>query len=266
MAFDGFGNFTRLHNWTADKLAAIKITSTRHDEEDDGFSTAFNLVMLRNGVAPMTGSLKLGGNVITGVASGIAGSPGINFSADLTTGFFLPGAALLGVAIGGVEIVRYTGTGQTLTGSLSVSNNIGVTGSIAVGAFAMLGGILEDVNFSATALTGAINVDANNVGVFLYTSNAVGNWTFNFRGDAVTTMNTALLVGQSFTIAIEVPQGAAAFYCTAITVDGVAPSQIKWFGGAPTAGNVTGIDVYTISVIKHGANDFYVRASMSQAK
>jgi hypothetical protein len=122
MPFDGVGNFTRSYNFTADKLALIKIQSVRVDGEFDNYATAMNQVMLRSGVAPLTGALKMGNNSIGGVAAGAANTPSYSFNGDVTTGIFQPSAGVIGVSSGGAEVGRFTAAGFVTTGLVSAGN------------------------------------------------------------------------------------------------------------------------------------------------
>ena len=76
----------------------------------------------------------------------------------------------------------------------------------------------EVTTVSATAATGTVNFDVITQSVLFYTTSASGNWTLNIRGDASTSLNTMLAVGQSVTIAFFVTQGATAYYASALTV------------------------------------------------
>lgn len=265
MPYDAFGVFTRSYNFTADKVALIKIQSLRMDGEFDNYATGMNQVTLRNGVVPFTGDVKMGGNKITGLAAGSAGVPSLSPAADATTGLFFPSAGELSVAVGGVEVARGTSTGLAI-GALYVGGNGSPRTPLDMDGLASLRGVFEDVLLSVTGINGTVNVNAKTQGVIAFSSNAVGNWTFNVTGDSTpTTLDSIMGVGQSLTLAIEVPQGTTAYYCTAITVDGSAPSQLKWYGGAPTAGFISSINVYTITIIKTAAATFNVRASIITA-
>lgn len=266
MAYDGFGNFTRLYNWVADKLATIKITASRMDDEFDNYATALNQVILRNGVAAMTGDLKLGGNKITGIGAGVVGTPSLSYSGDATSGVYFPAAGTVALVANGVERARANSTGFNVPSGqlMGVGTNTPRTQLDVVG-FSSLRAIYEDTAYAVTGLTGTVQIDAVTAAVLIYDANATGNWTFNIRGDAGNSLNSIMAVGQSLSFAIEVPQGVTPYYCTTITVDGAAVSQLKWFnGGAPTQGNASGIDVYTITVYKKAANTYYVRASQQQ--
>lgn len=113
----------------------------------------------------------------------------------------------------------------------------------------------------ASAATGTINVNAKSGNVLYYTSDASANWTLNFRGDAGTSLDSLMTVGDAITLAFMSPQGATAYYPTGFTVDANAVT-VKWFGGvAPSAGNVSAIDVYLFTIVKTGAATFTVLGS-----
>jgi hypothetical protein len=119
----------------------------------------------------------------------------------------------------------------------------------------------ETVTVSATAATGTVNVDLSTSAVKYYTSNASADWTFNFRGDGSTTLNSLLSNGQSATVAFLVTNGSTAYKPTVFQVDGSAVTP-KWQGGtAPATGNASSIDSYTFTIIKTASATFTVLAS-----
>lgn len=125
--------------------------------------------------------------------------------------------------------------------------------------------ILEKATVSATAATGTINYDLlTNGAVTYYTSNASGNWTLNIRGNGSTTLNSLMSTGQSLTIAFLVTNGVTARYQTGFQIDGNAVSP-RWQGGsAPTAGNASSIDIYSITIIKTGNAAFTALESQTR--
>jgi hypothetical protein len=73
--------------------------------------------------------------------------------------------------------------------------------------------------------------------------------------------------GQSLTVAFLVTQGATAYYNNVVQVDGATSGVTTiWQGGAPTAGNASGTDVYTYTIIKTASATFTVLASLTQFK
>ena len=150
--------------------------------------------------------------------------------------------------------------------TISASSTATLPGSSSTLA-AILTNAAEVCTVSATAATGTISYYPSTQSVLYYTSNASANWTVNLTFSSGTTMDTALATGQSLTIAFLVTQGATAYYNSAVQVDGTTSGvTTKWQNGAPTAGNASGIDVYTYTIIKTGSAAFTVLASQTQFK
>ena len=180
-------------------------------------------------------------------------------TADSTANYVLKtnGSGTLGFAA--PSDVSLSGT-QTFTGTNTFS------GSSSASAI-VLNDTAEVATVSATAATGTINYDITTQSVLYYTSNASANWTVNFRASSGTSLNTALSTGQSMTVAFLVTQGSTAYYNSAVQVDGTTSGvTTRWLGGAPTAGNASGIDSYRYLIIKTGSATFTVLASNTQFK
>ena len=149
---------------------------------------------------------------------------------------------------------------NTFTGTQTFS---GTSAKLAI----VLNDAAEVATVSATAATGTINYDITTQSVLYYTSNASANWTVNFRASSGTSLNTALATGQSVTVAFLVTQGSTAYYNSAVQVDGTTSGvTTRWLGGAPTAGNASGIDSYRYLIIRTGSSTFTVLASVTQFK
>jgi hypothetical protein len=156
-------------------------------------------------------------------------------------------------------------TSDTLTNKILTSPTIN-TATIAGGtlADAVIKGIEEDINIVASAATGTINLDVTTASVWYYTTNATANHTLNIRYSSVVSLNTALAVGDSITVVWMNTNGATAYYPTAYEIDGSAVTP-KWQGGtAPTAGNASSIDAYSLTIIKTASATFTVLASQTK--
>jgi hypothetical protein len=171
----------------------------------------------------------------------------------------------LGLAIG-TDVQAYnantavTNSAQTFTATQTFSGTSSATAIV-------LNDAAEVATVSATAATGTINYDITTQSVLYYTSNASANWTVNFRGSSGTSLNTLMSTGQSMTVAFLVTQGSTAYYNSAVQVDGTTSGvTTRWLGGAPTAGNASGIDSYRYLIIKTGSATFTVLASNTQFK
>ena len=128
----------------------------------------------------------------------------------------------------------------------------------------LLTGPIETVTISATAASSTINFDCITQATLYYTTSASGNWTLNVRGSSGTTLNTLLSTGQSITITFLAAQGATAYYQSAFTIDGNSVTP-KWQGGtAPTAGNASSVDAYTITIVKTGSAAFTAFAAQTR--
>ena len=169
--------------------------------------------------------------------------------------------------------VAYGGTGATsLAGA-----NIPVTSAVNTftatqtfnGSSSTFGTTLldanETVNVVAAAPSATTNFYIQSGAVQYYTTNAANNWTLNIAFSSGTSLNTALAVGQSVTFTLVTTQGSTAYYNNAVTIDGTAVTP-KWIGGAPTAGNASGLDVYRMAVVKTASATYTVLASLTQYK
>ena len=58
MAWDGNGNFSRIHNWASDRDAGIKITASRHDAEDDNLTTGIGACLTKNNETKPTADFR----------------------------------------------------------------------------------------------------------------------------------------------------------------------------------------------------------------
>jgi len=226
MYFNTTTNSTRIYNGTGWQDSAA-------------IATSISLTSQVTGTLPV-GNGGTGATTLTGVLKGNGGSAFT--AATAGTDFVAPGTA-----------TTFTAT-QTFSGTSSVLAMI-------------LNDAAEVATVSATAATGTIAYDITTQSVLYYTSNASANWTVNFRASSGTSLNTALATGQSVTAAFLVTQGATAYYNSAVQVDGTTSGvTTRWLGGAPTAGNASGIDSYRYLIIKTGSATYTILASVTQFK
>jgi hypothetical protein len=177
-------------------------------------------------------------------------------SGYVPSGVLKGSAGSLAAATAGTDYVA-PGTATTFTATQTFSGSATTVGAVLKNA-------AETVTVSATAATGTINYDALTQSVLYYTSNASANWTISLRGDGTTSLNTLLSTGQAITVVHLVTQGTTAYYNSSVQVDGTTSGvTTKWQGVAPTAGNPSGVDAYTYTVIKTGSAAFTVLASQT---
>jgi hypothetical protein len=209
--------------------------------------TSSDLIFFRNNASPVA-SFGFSGSTsgtTTVQATAVAGTTTLTLPAatdtlvGLATTDVLTNKTLTSPTINTATIATPTITGGTNTGSILVSPE-------------------ERTTVSATAATGTVNFDAATQSVLYYTTNASANWTLNIRGTSGTTLNSMLAVGDAITVVFLATNGATAYYPTVYQIDGSAVTP-KWQGGtAPSAGNASSIDSYSLTILKTAATPTYV--------
>jgi len=203
---------------------------------------------------------------ITGVLKGNATAIS---AATAGTDYLAPpsGTAILKANSGGALANATAGTDYVAPGTATTFTATQTFSGTSSATAIVLNDAAEVTTVSATAATGTINYDITTQSVIYYTSNASANWTVNFRASSGTSLNTLMSTGQSMTVAFLVTQGSTAYYNSAVQVDGTTSGvTTRWLGGAPTAGNASGIDSYRYLIIKTGSATFTVLASNTQFK
>ena len=72
MAFNGSGLFNRIHDWTDDAAAAVKINASRMDAEMDGMATGLSTCITKDGQTTITANLPMATFKHTGVGASAA--------------------------------------------------------------------------------------------------------------------------------------------------------------------------------------------------
>jgi hypothetical protein len=241
--------------------------------------TANNVIIGNGTSAPSFVAPGSNGNILTSNGttwtSSAAPAGGVTTITFGSTGLTPSTATSGAVTVAGTLAIGNGGTGATtLAGANIPVTNVAnsftgtqtFTGSSSATAI-VLNDAAEVATVSATAATGTINYDITTQSVLYYTSNASANWTVNFRASSGTSLNTLMSTGQSMTVAFLVTQGSTAYYNSSVQIDGTTSGvTVRWLGGAPAAGNASGIDSYRYLIIKTGSATFTVLASNTQFK
>ena len=143
----------------------------------------------------------------------------------------------------------------------NISGNLNVTGILTSTSGSFGPGILEEsyINDTGGGIVGNYNHDVLSYGMVWYgVTNAVGGWTFNIRGNSTTTFNSISNTNKVTTMTIYSANNNAANYMSAFNIDGVTQT-VKWAGGsAPSVATGSGVDVYSMTIMKTGAGTYHV--------
>jgi hypothetical protein len=124
--------------------------------------------------------------------------------------------------------------------------------------------LIDSTTVAGTAPNATVNINVGVQSIVYLTTSAGANWTVNFRGSNGTPLNLFMVTGQVVTIALMATQGATAYYNSAITIDGASITPKYQGGNAWTAGNASGVDIYTYTIVKTGNSAFTVFTSQTQ--
>jgi hypothetical protein len=227
-------------------------------------STAGNIIVYNSSGVPTavaeTGDVTISDTGVTAIASGVIVDADVNASAAIAD------TKLATIATAGKVSNSATTAASANTASAIVARD--ASGNFIAGkatlATADVTTVVETATISATAATGTINIDFSTNPTVYYTSNATANWTLNVRGTSSASLNSVLSTGQIATVTFLATNGATPYRPTVFQVDGSAITP-KWMGGtAPSAGNASSIDSYTLAIIKTGSAAFTMLASQSR--
>ena len=172
------------------------------------------------------------------------------------------------VADGAADAAAANGAGLTVDGAgatfsyASTGDKWTTNKGLDVGGTLQIDEVIETAAISATT-SGTLTMDMVQQAVLFCNVNQTANRAINFQGDSSVNVDDMLAVGQSMSAAVLMAQGSTAYYLNSYSIDGNAVTP-KWQGGsAPTAGNASGIDVYTFTIIKTASATFTVLASVA---
>jgi hypothetical protein len=152
--------------------------------------------------------------------------------------------------------------------------NVGITltpkgdlGRITANGETKIFGVFEAVTVSTTFIT-TFTYDVLTQAVYFQNVNLGADFTVNLRGNASNTLNSALAIGESATVALITKQGNTTFFNNVVQVDGTTTGvTLVYQGGtAPTTGNASSNDVYTYTALKTAASTYTILASQTQFK
>ena len=127
-------------------------------------------------------------------------------------------------------------------------------------------GVLQEVYMNDTGggMQSNYNHDVLTYGmVWNGVTNAAGAFTFNIRGNGSTTFDSLTTTNRVTTMTIYSANNNTSNYMTAFKIDGTTQT-VKWAGGsAPSAATGSGVDVYSMTIMKTAANTYHVFGNMT---
>jgi hypothetical protein len=119
----------------------------------------------------------------------------------------------------------------------------------------------EKIGISGTGATGTIDFDVLDQAILFYTGNASNNFTVNFRGNSITTLDSIMSSNQSMTVRFINTNGNTGYYINNFQVDGANVTPLWPFAtGNPVAGISNGKDIYDFEIIKTASNTYTIFA------
>ena len=226
--------------------------------------TAGQLVVHNSSGVPtattVTGDVTITSGGVTAITSGVIVNADIKSDAAIVD----TKLATIGTA-GKVDNSATTATSANTNSAIVARDS---SGNFAAGKATLatvdVNTVVETASIVASASTGTINIDFSTNPTVYYTSDATANWTLNVRGTSSVTLNNTLSTGQIATVTFLATIGTTQRRPTVFQVDGSAVTP-KWMGGtAPTTGNASSIDAYTLAIIKTGNAAFTMLASQTR--
>ena len=157
------------------------------------------------------------------------------------------------------------GVAETERMRITAGGVVKVAGITSTASLTVGPGIIQEKFYNqGSALTGTYNHDLDADGMVLYAyANASASFILNVRGDASTTLNSLMHIGQTSVFTAYTGSNNTSYYMTDFKIDGASQTE-KWNGGtAPSAGTGSGVDVYTFNILKTADATFSVFATFS---
>ena len=252
-------------NWGGNTVAASSATTyTNYYTMWIGVPTAgTNVTFTNKWSMGLAGNLNVAGGLLQLGASGTLG--------DVVMGNATSGTVTLQPVTGALGSVTAslpanTGTlaelnlAETWTGTQTLNGTSSTIATIIANA--------AEPATNAGAISSPLAFYFNSQSVYFSTTAQTANWTVNFAFSSGTSLNTAMTTGQTMTAVLCALQGGTAYYNNVVQIDGNAltsGTNLFWQGGtAPSAGNASGYDCYSYTILKTGSAAYIVLATQTQ--
>ena len=177
------------------------------------------------------------------------------------------------VTVKGIDLLVYSNTmfdtanAASIRANNSLNANSGgaISGAVAVRSNLNIQTVTETANIFSTAIGGNVILALANNSSYYFDVFPTANISFDLRANdqAGGDLNSFLATGQMISVGIMLSQGATPYRAN-LMIDGVLQTtSTRWSGNVNPAfgGTANGIDVYSFSVLKRGANSYIILAS-----
>ena len=180
MSYNGSGTFV-INSTGQPVVTGTVISSSTFNSLTADLGTGLSTAITKDGQTTTTAKIPfaqgLSAAVASNFAAGTVGAPSIYLSTDTTTGLYRIGANNDGFAISGVKLLDLGSALVGITGALTVSTTLNVTGVATLGNGAILG---TPASGTVTNLTGTASININGtVGATTPTTGAFTSGTFS---------------------------------------------------------------------------------------
>ena len=143
-------------------------------------------------------------------------------------------------------------TGIVTATSVTTSQGVDLTGLLR-----------ENVNIIAGKLSDNQNIDLANGMIHYFTTQETTTSTPNLRFDSSTTLDSKMSIGETIAVTI-ITSASSAGYSAQLTIDGTSVTENWVAGEVPTGGGLSGVDIYSYTIIKIGSGNFTVIANLTK--
>jgi len=263
-----------------DSLLILGVGNYSADVVDLGFSAHYN-----DGTNAHSGLIRDSGTKEWQLFKNYTPEIGANNNINITDGSFTidtlnanikaPGI----VAVKGVDLLVYSNTMfNTANAAFTRANNSldANTGGAISGAVVMnaplavrsnlnIQTVTETANIYSTAIGGNVILSLANNSSYYFSAFPTANISFDLRANTLSggSLDGFMVTGQMISVGIMLSQGATPYRAN-LMIDGVLQTaNTRWSGNVNPSfgGTANGIDVYSFSVLKRGANSYIILAS-----
>lgn len=245
----------------------LKVDTITYD--DSGTDTDVSV----SDLAGAGSAAPLNSPTFTGTPAAPTAAVGTNTTQLATTAFVtanalpLAGGTLTGdlVLSGDPDANLKAATKQYVDNNTVDASGGSFTGDVTFAEAISIERVKEKVSISTTGVTGQQHFNAKDQTIVFHNADTTGNYSINARGDASTTLNSLMDIGQVLTGVFITKYGSTAYFPSTFTVDGSTPSLVRWVGGAPSsAGTANSVCAITFSVIKTADATFTALLSQTE--